>query len=100
MSSNEMRHLVAHRPMEVSLDLMRYGIDVKVIELVTIELEPIPQDPPEPVSTEGCEVLELPTEVVICDYPVNEPWYEIVPRRRRTPQIEPKENANGYVACK
>ena len=97
MSSNQLRQIVAHLPSDVSQDLLRYGIDVTVTELVTIELEPAPEEPAETISTEGCEVIELPTEVVICDFPVNEPWCEIVPRRRRPPQT--KENAHGYIAC-
>ena len=97
-SLNAARPLAAHYPNEIALDLIRYGIDVAVADVVPIDIPPVPQDKAEPIPTEGCEVLELPTEVVICDYPVTESWCEIVPVRRRPPPLK-KEIENGAIAC-
>ena len=97
-SLNAARPIAEHTPKEIALDLIRYGIDVTVADVVPIDIPPVPQDKPEPIPTEGCEVLELPTEVVICDYPVTESWCEIVPVRRRPPPLK-KEIENGAIAC-
>ena len=97
-SLNAARLTAEHSPHDIALDLVRYGIDVAVADVVMIDIQPVPQDKAEPIPTEGCEVLELPTEVVICDYPVTESWCEIVPVRRRPPPLK-KEIENGAVAC-
>lgn len=97
-SLNAARLNAAHHRNEIALDLNRYGIDVPVADVVPIEIPPVPRDKPEPIPTEGCEVLELPTEVVICEFPVTESWCEIVPVRRRPPPLK-REIENGDIAC-
>lgn len=97
-SLNEARLIAEHFPHDITSDLVRYGIDVALADVVMIDIQPFPEDRPEPIPTEGCEVFELPTEVVICDYPVNESWCEIVPVRRRPPPLK-KENEDGAIAC-
>ena len=47
-------------------------------------------------------MIELPTEVIIYDYPVHTNWCEVVPRRINQPQkrpIELKEVENVRIAC-
>ena len=97
-SLNAARLTAEHSPHDIALDLVRYGIDVAVADVVMIDIPPVPSDKADPIPTEGCEVLELPTEVVICDYPVTESWCEIVPVRRRPPPLK-KEIENGAIAC-
>ena len=97
-SLNAVRLTAEHSPHDIALDLVRYGIDVSAADVVMIDIQPVPQDKADPIPNEGCEVLELPTEVVICDYPVTESWCEIVPVRRRPPPLK-KEIENGAIAC-
>jgi hypothetical protein len=97
MSSNEPRQLIAHLPVGIHMDLLRYGICAEVLELESIELMPVPQVPEEVVSTDGCEVHELAVEVVIRDYPASRAWLECNPLWTAT-GIANKEKANGHVA--
>ena len=97
-SLNIARQHAEHSLHDIAQDLVRYGIDVAKTDVLMIDIQPVPSDKADPIPTEGCEVLELPTEVVICDYPVTESWCEIVPVRRRPPPLK-KEIENGAVAC-
>lgn len=97
-SLHKVQHSTEHAQHDISIDLRRYGIDVATADVVMIDIHPVQSDRPEPIPAEGCEVIELPTEVVICDYPVTEAWCEIVPVRRRPPPLK-KENENGAIAC-
>ena len=79
-------------PAEVCTDLARYGIQV----------EELPVDCIEQIDPEGCEVIELPTEVIIYDYPVRTNWCEVIPRRNNQPQKRPmemKEVEDVRIAC-
>ena len=89
-------------PAEVCTDLARYGIQVEEFPLDCIELVAATDTPHEEIDPEGCEVIELPTEVIIYDYPVHTNWCEVVPRRINQPQkrpIELKEVENVRIAC-
>ena len=97
-SLNTARLTAEHSHHDIAMDLVRYGIDVATTNVLMIDIKPVPQGQADPIPTEGCEVLELPTEVVICDYPVTESWCEIVPVRRRPPPLK-KEIENGAIAC-
>lgn len=98
MSSNEMRQLIAHLPEEVAMDLMRYGISLPATDGEEPPL--IPQEPDNPVSTDGGEIIDLPTEVVICDYPITGNWCEVVPRRTYTPPVRRnQEKFHDHIAC-
>lgn len=77
------RQVPALSAADFSDDLRRYGIDT----------EPVPEDMA-PCTTDTGEVIQLPTEVVISDYPVSDNWCEIVPVRRR-PAKPTKETNNG-----
>lgn len=65
-SLNAARQHAEHSPHGIALDLVRYGIDVAVADVVMIDIPPIPQDKAGPRPTEGCGVMELPTEEAIC----------------------------------
>ena len=52
-------------PAEVCTDLARYGIQVEEFPLDCIELVAATDTPHEEIDPEGCEVIELPTEVII-----------------------------------
>lgn len=96
MSSNEISKILRHLPVAANSDLMRYGIEVvEITAIECVELAPLPDEAADPVPLDGCEVIELDTEVVFCDYPVNRNWAEVVPTR---PQYK-KENCRGQVAC-
>lgn len=97
-SLNIARRPAEHSHHDIAKEQERYGLDVAVADVVMLVIQHVHSDKPNPIPTEGCEVLELPTEVVICDYPVTEPWCEIVPVRRRPPPPK-KENENGAIAC-
>ena len=89
-------------PAEVCTDLARYGIQVEELPVDCIELVAATDTPHEEIDPEGCEVIELPTEVIIYDYPVHTNWCEVVPRRINQPQkrpIELKEVENVRIAC-
>jgi hypothetical protein len=89
-------------PAEVCTDLARYGIQVEELPVDCIELDAATDTPHEEIDPEGCEVIELPTEVIIYDYPVHTNWCEVVPRRINQPQkrpIELKEVENVRIAC-
>ena len=98
MRSTEMRHPAAAIPVGAVLDLLHYGIDVAVSEVVCIDLQPVPQVSAEPVPTLGCEVIELPTEVVTSESLVTDDWRESVPARCCSPLVLKKELAHGYLA--
>ena len=87
---------------EACTDLTRHGIRVEELTLDCIELGAASDAPLEEIDPEGCEVIELPTEVIIYDYPVHTNWCEVVPRRINQPQkrpIELKEVENVRIAC-
>ena len=87
---------------EACTDLTRLGIQVEELTLDCIELGAASDAPLEEIDPEGCEVIELPTEVIIYDYPVHTNWCEVVPRRINQPQkrpIELKEVENVRIAC-
>lgn len=90
---------IALRPATLAVltgDLVRYGIEVTEADLICIDIHPVLQDVAEPISMEGCEVVELPTEVVINEFPGSyDNWCEIVPVRRRSP-LTIKEICNDY----
>ena len=89
-------------PAEVCTDLARYGIQVEELPVDCIELDAATDTPHEEIDPERCEVIELPTEVIIYDYPVHTNWCEVVPRRINQPQkrpIELKEVENVRIAC-
>lgn len=80
MSTSEIQTLIAHLPVDVESDLIRYGITVIDMDVECISLHALDDDEAEVVSLDGCEVIELPVEVVSYDYPVDT-WAEIVPAR-------------------
>ena len=87
---------------EACTDLTRLGIQVEELTLDCIELGAASDSPLEEIDPDGCEVIELPTEVIIYDYPVHTNWCEVVPRRINQPQkrpIELKEVENVRIAC-
>ena len=89
-------------PAKGCTDLVRYGIRVEELPVDCIELVAATDTPLEEIDQEGCEVIELPTEVIIYDYPVHTNWCEVVPRRINQPQkrpIELKEVENVRIAC-
>ena len=79
MSTCEIKRLIAHLPVDVESDLVRYGIDVVDMEVECISLHAIDDDEAEVVSLDGCQVIELPVEVVSYDCPVGDVWAELVP---------------------
>ncbi len=82
MSSNEISKILRHLPVAANSDLMRYGIEVvEITAIECVELTPLPDEAAEPVALDGCEVIELDTEVVFCDFPVDRNWAEVVPCR-------------------
>lgn len=89
-------------PAEVCTDLARYGIQVEELTMDCIELVAASDSPLEEIDPDGCEVIELPTEVVIYDYPVHTNWCEVIPRRNNQPQKRPmemKEVEDVRIAC-
>ena len=89
-------------PAEVCTDLARYGIQVEELPVDCIELVAATDTPHEEIDPEGCEVIELPTEVIIYDYPVHTNWCEVIPRRNNQPQKRPmemKEVEDVRIAC-
>ncbi len=54
-------------PSDVCTDLARYGIQVEELPLECIEINGDHDTPQEEISPEGCEVIELQTEVIIFD---------------------------------
>ena len=88
-------------PTEIGTDLARYGIQVEELTLECIEINSEHDLPPEDIDPEGCEVIELQTEVIIFDYPVHTNWCEVVPRRsnRTKRPMETKEVEDVRIAC-
>ena len=89
-------------PADVCTDLARYGIQVEELTLECIEINSEHDLPPEDIDPEGCEVIELQTEVIIFDYPVHTNWCEVVPRRSNRTQKRPmemKEVDDVRIAC-
>ena len=87
---------------EACTDLTRHGIRVEELTLDCIELGAASDAPLEEIDLEGCEVIELATEVVIYDYPVHTNWCEVIPRRNNQPQKRPmemKEVEDVRIAC-
>ena len=87
---------------EACTDLTRHGIRVEELTLDCIELGAASDAPLEEIDPDGCEVIELPTEVIIYDYPVHTNWCEVVPRRNNQPQKRPmemKEVEDVRIAC-
>lgn len=87
---------------EACTDLTRLGIQVEELTLDCIELGAASDSPLEEIDPDGCEVIELPTEVIIYDYPVHTNWCEVVPRRNNQPQKRPmemKEVEDVRIAC-
>ena len=87
---------------EACTDLTRHGIQIEELTLDCIELGAASDAPLEEIDPEGCEVIELPTEVIIYDYPVHTNWCEVVPRRDNQPQKRPmemKEVEDVRIAC-
>jgi hypothetical protein len=80
MSTSEIQTLIAHLPVDVESDLVRYGVTVVDMDIECISLHAIDEDESEVVSLDGCEVIELPVEVVSYDRPVDT-WAELVPTR-------------------
>lgn len=81
MSTSEIQTLIAHLPVDAESDLIRYGVDVVDLDVECISLQAIDEDLVEVVSLDGCEVIELPVEVVTYDYPAGDNWAELVPSR-------------------
>jgi hypothetical protein len=69
------------------------------VERSSCNTHPVPRGRAKSKPTEDGEILELPTEVVIREYPVTEPWCEIVPVRRNPSMKKEKEMKNGAIAC-
>jgi hypothetical protein len=91
MSSIALQHpSIILKPLDVCLDLQRYGITAFLLDGTD---DPAPQDGAEPPS---CAVLEMPTEVIVREYPVNEPWCEIVPCHRPLPTPQTMTQGNYY----
>ena len=88
-------------PADVCTDLARYGIQVEELTLECIEINSELDRPPEEIDPDGCEVIELQTEVIIFDYPVHTNWCEVVPRRsnRTKRPMETKEVEDVRIAC-
>ena len=89
-------------PTDVCTDLARYGIQVEELTLECIEINSELDRPPEEIDPDGCEVIELQTEVIIFDYPVHTNWCEVVPRRSNRTQKRPmemKEVDDVRIAC-
>ncbi len=88
-------------PTDVCTDLARYGIQVEELTLECIEINSELDRPPEEIDPDGCEVIELQTEVIIFDYPVHTNWCEVVPRRsnRTKRPMETKEVEDVRIAC-
>ncbi len=88
-------------PTDVCTDLARYGIQVEELTLECIEINSELDRPPEEIDPDGCEVIELQTEVIIFDYPVHTNWCEGVPRRsnRTKRPMETKEVEDVRIAC-
>ncbi len=88
-------------PTEIGTDLARYGIQVEELTLECIEINSELDRPPEEIDPDGCEVIELQTEVIIFDYPVHTNWCEVVPRRsnRTKRPMETKEVEDVRIAC-
>ena len=89
-------------PADVCTDLARYGIQVEELTLECIEINSELDRPPEEIDPDGCEVIELQTEVIIFDYPVHTNWCEVVPRRSNRTQKRPmemKEVEDVRIAC-
>ena len=87
---------------EACTDLTRHGIRVEELTLDCIELGAASDASLEEIDPEGCEVIELPTEVIIYDYPVHTNWCEVIPRRNNQPQkrpLEMKEVEDVRIAC-
>ena len=87
---------------EACTDLTRHGIQIEELTLDCIELGAASDAPLEEIDPEGCEVIELPTEVIIYDYPVHTNWCEVIPRRNNQPQKRPmerKEVEDVRIAC-
>ena len=87
---------------EACTDLTRHGIRVEELTLDCIELGAASDAPLEEIDPDGCEVIELPTEVIIYDYPVHTNWCEVIPRRNNQPQKRPlamKEVEDVRIAC-
>ena len=78
--------------------LHRYGIYVAESAVACIDIQPVPQDAAESVPTDGCEVIELPCEVAVSEYPVIGGLRESVPVRRASPALLNKEIAHGHLA--
>ena len=81
MSTSEIQTLIAHLPVDVESDLIRYGITVIDMDVECISLHAIDDDEAEVVSLDGCQVIELLVEVVSYDRPVGDVWAELVPTR-------------------
>ena len=64
MSTSEIQTLIAHLPVDVDSDLIRYGVSVVGLDVECIALHALDDDVAEVVSLDGCEVIELPVEVV------------------------------------
>ena len=86
---------------EACTDLRRHGIRVEELTLDCIELGAASDAPLEEIDPDGCEVIELQTEVIIFDYPVHTNWCEVVPRRsnRTKRPMETKEVEDVRIAC-
>lgn len=98
MRSTELRHPAAYPPLDVVIALHRYGIDVAESAVACIDIQPVPQDAAESGPTDGCEVIELPCEVAVSEYPVIGGLRESVPVRRASPVLLNKEIAHGHLA--
>ena len=89
-------------PAQACTDLTRHGIQVEELTMDCIELVAASDTQPQEIDPDGCEVIELPTEVIIYDYPVHTNWCEVIPRRNNQPQkrpLEMKEVEDVRIAC-
>ena len=87
---------------EACTDLTRHGIQIEELSLDCIVLGAASDAPLGEIDPEGCEGVELPTEVIIYDYPVHTNWCEVIPRRNNQPQKRPmemKEVEDVRIAC-
>ncbi len=89
-------------PIDIGTDRARHGIQVEELTMECIEINGDLDSPQEEISPDGCEVIELQTEVIIFDYPVHTNWCEVVPRRSNRTQKRPmemKEVEDVRIAC-
>ena len=96
MRSTELRPPAAYPPVDVVIALHRYGIDIAESAVACIDIQPFPQKAAESVPTDGCEVIELPCEVSVFEYPMIDGLRESVAVSRTSPALLNKEIAHVF----